>query len=79
MLKNAYDFEEVVVSFKKVAKLKKGYVDTNAPKCIESEKRKIRTGGNHKTKTAFEMAEHKRNTEILKSNLKRLKSAGKPI
>lgn len=77
LLKNAYDFEEVVVSFKKVAQIKKGYIDTKAPKCMET--KKLREGGNHKTKTDFEMAEHKRNTEILKSNLKRLKSAGKPL
>lgn len=48
LLRNAYDFEEVVVSFKKVATLKKGYVNTTVPKCVKS--KKLRKGGNNKTK-----------------------------
>jgi hypothetical protein len=56
LLRNALDFEEVVVSFKKVANLKKGYINTTAPKCMDS--KKLRATGNHKNTKDFELSEH---------------------
>lgn len=70
LLKNALDFEEVVVSFKKVANLKKGYVSTNAPKCLET--KKLRAPGNHKTQKEFELSEHQKNLNAMKNKLKNM-------
>jgi hypothetical protein len=70
LLKNAYDYEEVVVSFKKVANMKKGYINTNAPKSMKS--KKLRKGGKYKTKKAFEMSEHEKNLRSMKRKLKNM-------
>lgn len=74
LLNNAYDFEEVVVSFKKVANMKKGYVNTNAPKSMKT--KKLRKGGKYKTKKQFIMSEHEKN---LKSMRRKLKNMGKSM
>lgn len=69
-LKNAYEMEEVVQNFKKVANMKKGYVDTSAPKTINV--KKLRKPGRYKNQKKFIQSEHERNLKHLKRKLGRV-------
>lgn len=73
-LKSAFEMEEVVQSFKKVANMKKGYIDTSAPKTIQV--KKLRKPGRHKNEKKFIDTEHKRNLKHLN---KKLKNVGKSL
>ena len=68
-LKTALDFEEVAVSFKKVASMKKGYVDTQKPKSMAS--KNLRTG-NFKRGESYLTQEHERNKKNMKEKIKAL-------
>ena len=67
MLKTALDFEEVAISFKKVANMKKGYIDTSKPKSMAS--KKLRTG-NFKSGESYLTQEHERNKMHMKQRIK---------
>lgn len=73
-LKNAYQMENVVQSFKKVATMKKGYVDTGAPKSMKV--RKLRKPGRYKNQKKFIQSEHQRNLKHLN---KKIKGVGKSM
>lgn len=73
-LKNAYEMENVVQSFKKVATMKKGYVDSSAPKSMKV--KKLRKPGRYKNQKKFIKSEHERNLKILN---KKIKGVGKSM
>jgi hypothetical protein len=70
LIKHALEMEEVVQSFKKVAKMKKGYIDTKKPKTLKA--KKLRKPGKFYNEKKFINTEHERNLKHLKRRMKRI-------
>ena len=70
LIKNAYEMENVVTSFKKVANMKKGYINTSKPKAMKT--KKLRKPGRHANTKKFISQEHERELKSLKKRISRV-------